>query len=152
LRYPSKTLNERRPLRVYTPPGYDFNGTRCYPVLYLLPGLPGDETNWTDVGHIDAVLDRMVAAGQCEPFLVVMPNPDVSTRRYGRKTFEHDLLNDLMPYIEQNYRVRTDAEGNAIAGLSMGGFQSISIGLNYLNKFAWIGVFSAGLRNGFTPE
>ncbi len=151
-RYRSRALGRMRRLHVYTPPGYDPKGGRRYPVLYLLHGSPGDDSNWTVFGNVGAILDRLIAAGQCAPMVVVMPDGEVSRRHYGRHGFERDLLKDILPWTESTYRVRTDADSRAIAGLSMGGFQSLSIGLNHLDTFAWIGIFSAGLREGFVTE
>jgi enterochelin esterase-like enzyme len=146
--YPSRTFGEKRRMHVYTPPGYDPNGTTRYPVLYLLTGSPGDDSNWTTVGA-HRMLDAQITAHQCEPCIVVMPDSEFRHKRYGRKGFEHDLFTDIIPLIERTYRTRTDADSRAIAGLSMGGFYSIEIGLNHLDRFHWIGVFSAGLRQGF---
>lgn len=136
-------------MHVYTPPGYDPNNPVRCPALYLLTGSPGDDTNWTAVGHADTMLDAQIVSHQCEPCIVVMPDSEFRHKRYGRKGFEHDLFADIIPLIERTYRVRTDADSRAIAKLSMGGFYSIDIGLNHLDRFAWIGVFSAGLRPGF---
>ena len=99
--------------------------------------------------HAAGLLDAQIVAHQCEPCIVVMPDSEFRHKRYGRKGFEHDLFTDIIPLIERTYRVRTDADSRAIAGLSMGGFYSIEIGLNHLDRFRWIGVFSAGLRSGF---
>jgi enterochelin esterase-like enzyme len=146
--YSSRTFGGKRRMHIYTPPGYDPNGVRRYPVLYLLTGSPGDDSNWTTVGaHL--MLDAQITAHQCEPCIVVMPDSEFRHKRYGRKGFEHDLFTDIIPLIERTYQVKTDAGSRAIAGLSMGGFYSIEIGLNHLDRFAWIGVFSAGLRKGF---
>jgi enterochelin esterase-like enzyme len=148
-RYPSRTFGGLRRLHVYTPPGYDPDNVLRYPVLYLLTGSPGDDTNWTAVGKAHLLLDAQINAHQCEPCIVVMPDSEFRHKRYGRHGFEHDLFTDIIPLIERTYRTRTDADSRAIAGLSMGGFYSIEIGLNHLDRFAWIGVFSAGLRSGF---
>lgn len=147
--YPSRTFGGKRRLQVYTPPGYDPHSSVRYPVLYLLTGSPGDDTNWTAVGKAHLMLDAQIMARQCEPCIVVMPDSEFRHKRFGHKGFEHDLFTDIIPLIERTYRVRTDADSRAIAGLSMGGFYSIEIGLNHLDHFAWIGVFSAGLRKDF---
>ena len=99
--------------------------------------------------HAAGLLDAQIVAHQCEPCIVVMPDSEFRHKRYGLKGFEHDLFTDIIPLIKRTYRVRTDADSRAIAGLSMGGFYSIEIGLNHLDRFRWIGVFSAGLRSGF---
>ena len=146
--YPSRTFGGTRRMHVYTPPGYDPNGTIRYPVLYLLTGSPGDDSNWTTAG-VHLMLDAQITAHQCEPCIVVMPDSEFRHKRFGRKGFEHDLFTDIIPLIERTYHTRTDADSRAIAGLSMGGFYSIEIGLNHLDRFHWIGVFSAGLRKDF---
>lgn len=151
-RYHSGALGTTRRLHVYTPPGYDPKGSQRYPVLYLLHGSPGDDTNWIAAGKANALLDTLITSRQCQPFVVVMPDSEVSGPLFGRRRFERDLLEDILPFIEKTYRVRTDAAGRALAGLSMGGFHSIAIGLNHLETFGWIGVFSAGLREGFASE
>lgn len=150
--YPSRTFGGKRRMHVYTPPGYDPQSTTRYPVLYLLTGSPGDDSNWTTVG-VHRMLDTMITSHRCEPCVVVMPDSEFRHKRFGHRGFEHDLFTDIIPLIERTYRVRTDADSRAIAGLSMGGFYSIEIGLNHLDRFSWIGVFSAGLRKEFvTPE
>ena len=148
-RYRSQTLGRTRRLHVYTPPDYDPKAARRYPVLYLLHGTPGDDANWTDYGDARGALDRLIAAGKCVPCIVVMPDGEVPRKRYGAHGFERELLESIIPWIEHTYPAQSGAGGRAIAGLSMGGFQSIEIGLNHLDTFGWIGVFSAGLREGW---
>jgi len=106
--YPSRTFGEKRRMHVYTPPGYDPNSTVRYPVLYLLTGSPGDDSNWTTVG-MHLLLDAQITAHQCEPCIVVMPDSEFRHKRFGRKGFEHDLFIDIIPLIERTYRTRTDA-------------------------------------------
>lgn len=151
--YKSKTVDTLRRTLVYTPPGYSKKNK--YPVLYLLHGIGGDEKEWLNGGKPQVILDNLYAQGKIEPMIVVMPNgramkndraggnvmaPD---RVQAFATFEKDLLNDLIPFIEKKYSVFTDREHRAIAGLSMGGGQSLNFGLGNLDKFAWIGGFSS---------
>ena len=159
--YHSTTVGTTRRTLIYTPPGY--SKKKKYPVLYLLHGIGGDEKEWLNGGHPEIILDNLYAQGKVEPMIIVMPNGRAmkDDRATGNifdsgkvaafATFEKDLLNDLIPYIEKNYPVYTDKEHRAIAGLSMGGGQSLNFGLGNLDKFAWIGAFSAA-PNTKTPE
>ncbi|HZT80211.1 MAG TPA: alpha/beta hydrolase-fold protein, partial [Gemmataceae bacterium] len=149
--YESKTVGGKRKAQVYTPPGYSRD--RKYPVLYLLHGIGGDETEWTRGGKANVVLDNLYADKKAVPMIVVIPNgrasKDVTARSpFNRQgpafaAFEKDLLNDLIPFIEKTYSVKADRESRAIAGLSMGGGQSLNFGLNNLDTFAWVGGFSS---------
>lgn len=149
--YDSKTVGTRRKMQVYTPPGY--SNAKKYPVLYLLHGIGGDETEWQRYATVDVLLDNLIADGKAVPMIVVMPNgrAQKDDRPIGNvfasapafETFEFDLLNDVIPVIELRYSVHTNRESRAIAGLSMGGGQSLNFGLKYLDKFAWIGGFSS---------
>lgn len=151
--YPSKTVGVDRKMVVYTPPG--FSKTEKYPVLYLLHGIGGDENEWLNGGRPDVILDNLYADGKLQPMIVVMPNGRaMKDDRAGGNimapekvqafaTFEQDLLNDLIPFIEKKYPVLTDREHRAIGGLSMGGGQSLNFGLGNLDKFAWVGGFSS---------
>ena len=151
--YNSVTVGSNRRALVYTPPGY--SKKKKYPVLYLLHGIGGDEKEWLNGGHPQVILDNLYADGKIEPMIVVMPNGRaMKDDRAGGNimaqdkvqafaTFEKDLLNDLIPYIEKKYPVFTDSEHRAIAGLSMGGGQSLNFGLGNPDKFAWIGGFSS---------
>lgn len=151
--YNSKTVGTARRALIYTPPGYSKN--KKYPVLYLLHGIGGDEKEWLNGGHPEIILDNLLADGKAEPMIVVMPNgramkDDRATGNIMARekveafaTFEKDLLNDLVPFIEKRYPVIADREHRAIAGLSMGGGQSLNFGLGNLDKFAWIGGFSS---------
>jgi len=150
--YQSNTVGTTRGARVYTPPGY--SKSKRYPVLYLLHGIGGDENEWFNGGVPHIIFDNLIADGKMEPMIVVMPNGRamVNDRAEGNifdrekveafATFEKDLLNDLIPHIEKNYSVKKDREHRAIAGLSMGGGQSLNFGLGNLDKFAWVGGFS----------
>jgi enterochelin esterase-like enzyme len=161
VQYDSKTVGTKRKALVYTPPGYAKK--KKYPVLYLLHGIGGDEREWLKGGNPQVILDNLYAEKKLEPMLVVMPNGRAmkDDRAVGNAfdpekieafaTFEKDLLNDLIPYVEKNYRVFTDREHRAIAGLSMGGGQSLNFGLGNPNKFAWVGGFSSA-PNTKRPE
>ena len=163
VQYDSKSLGTRRQVRVYTPPGYSAN--RKYPVLYLLHGIGGNDREWTEACHANHILDNLLAEGKVEPMIVVFPNGNAditadtvsaspAQRGGGRggpgggfdswgTPFEKDLLQDIVPYIESHYSVYTDREHRALAGLSMGGGQTLNIGFPHIDKFAWIGGFSS---------
>ncbi|WP_233476173.1 alpha/beta hydrolase [Paenibacillus sonchi] len=152
IEYPSSTVGNTRKAMVYTPPGY--SAGQEYSVLYLLHGIGGDETEWYNHGQPQIILDNLYADEMLKPMIVVLPNGRamLNDRAEGDifapdkvqafTTFEADLLHDLIPYIEANYPVLTDRTHRALAGLSMGGGQSLNIGLNNLDRFAWIGAFS----------
>ena len=159
--YQSKTVGTKRKAMIYTPPGYSKN--KKYPVLYLLHGIGGDEKEWLNGGQPQVILDNLYAENKIEPMIVVMPNGRAmkDDRAEGNimeprkvqafETFEKDLLNDLIPFIEKTYPVIKDREYRAIAGLSMGGGQALNFGLGNLDKFAWIGAFSPA-PNTKAPE
>lgn len=159
--YESQTVGAVRKATVYTPPGFDKK--KKYPVLYLLHGIGGDEKEWLNGGSPQIILDNLYAEGKIEPMIVVMPNgramkddsasgnimsPD---KIQAFAVFEKDLLHDLIPFIEKKYPIFKDREHRAIAGLSMGGGQSLNFGLGNLDKFAWVGAFSAA-PNTKMPE
>jgi enterochelin esterase-like enzyme len=150
IEYDSKTVGNTRKMQVYTPPGY--TKEKKYPVLYLLHGIGGDETEWQRFARVDALLDNLIADKKAEPMIVVMPNgraqkDDRANAGMGAApafaVFERDLLDDVIPAIESRYGARGDREGRALAGLSMGGGQTLNFGLGHLDRFAWIGAFSA---------
>jgi len=159
--YTSKTVGASRRALIYTPPG--FSKKKKYPVLYLLHGIGGDEKEWLNGGKPQVILDNLYAENKIEPMIVVMPNGRAmkddraggnifdSAKVQAFATFEKDLLNDLIPYIEKTFSVLTDREHRAIAGLSMGGGQSLNFGLGNLDKFAWVGGFSSA-PNTKRPE
>lgn len=161
LSYSSKTVGAVRKALVYTPPGY--SKSKKYPVLYLLHGIGGDEKEWFNNGNPHVILDNLYSEKKLEPMIVVLPNgramkDDRATGNImaGDKvqafsTFEKDLLNDLIPFIEGKFPVKKDRENRAIAGLSMGGGQSLNFGLGNLDKFAWVGGFSSA-PNTRAPE
>ncbi len=159
--YRSKTVGNKRKVIVYTPPGYTKN--KEYPVLYLLHGIGGDAKEWLNHGKPQVILDNLYAENKLEPMIVVMPNgramkddravgnPFDSVKVQAFATFEQDLLNDLIPFIEKKYPVHKDREHRALAGLSMGGGQSLNFGLGHLDTFAWVGGFSSA-PNTKEPE
>ncbi|MDX1962841.1 MAG: alpha/beta hydrolase-fold protein [Pirellulales bacterium] len=149
--YDSKTVGTKRKMNVYTPPGYSTD--KKYPVLYLLHGIGGDETEWQRFATPDRLFDNLIHDGKAVPMIVVMPNgrAQKNDRAEGNvfesapafAVFERDLLDDVIPAIESRYSVLADRENRALAGLSMGGGQSLNIGLKQLGSFAWIGGFSS---------
>jgi enterochelin esterase-like enzyme len=162
--YRSKVVGDERGYFVYTPPGYDPRGKQNYPVLYLLHGYSDDASAWTAVGRANVILDNLIARGKAKPMLIVMPlgygapeillpssggfeAPGITQRNFDR--FREALLTEVIPRVEAEYLVIKDRDSHAIAGLSMGGAESLLTGLNTLNEFAWIGAFSSG---GITPD
>jgi enterochelin esterase-like enzyme len=157
--YVSSVAADQRDFYVYTPPGYDPTAKKTYPVLYLLHGYSDDASGWTAVGRANVILDNLIAQGKAKPMIVVMPlgygtmeiitlgwgawsHTDVRDKNFSR--FREALLTEVMPKVESEYRVAKGRDSRAIAGLSMGGAESLLTGLNNLDKFAWIGAFSSG--------
>ncbi|MCC9603666.1 esterase family protein [Stieleria sp. JC731] len=157
--YDSKTVGTTRKMNVYTPPGYSSENT--YPVLYLLHGIGGDETEWERFASPNELMDNLIADEKAVPMIIVMPNgrAQKNDRAEGNimasapafAVFERDLLDDVIPAIESRYSVKADREHRAIAGLSMGGGQSLNFGLSNLDQFAWIGGFSSA-PNAKSPK
>ena len=160
--YDSPTLNMNRRMMIYLPPGYDQNRQK-YPVFYLLHGSGGDETVWLEQGRAAQVLDNLIASGQAEPMIVVMPNGNVDERAASnmsekgnvQPTFAHknwmdgkfeESFIDIMNWVDQNYRTRNTKRYRAIAGLSMGGYHSLYISANQPEDFAYVGLFSAAIK------
>ena len=153
VQYDSKTVGTRRNLLIYTPPGY--SNKIKYPVLYLLHGIGGDENEWYKNGHPEIILDNLYAEKKLVPMIVVMPNGRAmkndsavgniydQEKQKAFASFEADLLNDVIPFVESKYPVKSDRVNRALAGLSMGGGQSLNFGLGNLNTFAWVGGFSS---------
>jgi enterochelin esterase family protein len=152
--YFSTALNGWRRLHVYTPPGYE-TGNDKYPVFYLLHGAGDSDDSWTTVGRANFILDNLIAAKKAKPMVVVM-TAGHTTRTQGlggggggflsaTDDFARDFLTDVMPLVEKRYRVMADRAHTAIAGLSMGGSQSLNIAIPNLQRFAYIGVYSSGL-------
>jgi enterochelin esterase family protein len=158
--YYSNSLRKYRRLHVYTPPGYE-TGTDRLPVFYLLHGAGDSDDSWSSVGRAGFILDNLIAAGKAKPMIVVMPAGHTRLFRFGGgrggrgrggrsgaaqpDEFVQDFVNDIMPFVEKNYRVYTDQEHRAIAGLSMGGSQTLNIAVPHLDQFAYVGVFSSGV-------
>ncbi len=159
IEYESKTVGTTRKMNVYTPPGYSTE--KKYPVLYLLHGIGGDETEWQRFATPDMLFDNLIADGKAVPMIVVMPNgrAQKNDRAEGNvmasapafAVFEKDLLDDVIPAIESRYSVQADRQHRALAGLSMGGGQSLNFGLTHLDTFAWVGGFSSA-PNTKAPE
>jgi enterochelin esterase-like enzyme len=159
IEYDSKTVGTKRKMQVYTPPGYSKD--KRYPVLYLLHGIGGDETEWERFAKPDALEDNLLADGEAVPMIVVMPNGraekddhpkgDVMRHAPAFAKFEDDLLRDVIPTIESRYSVESDREHRALAGLSVGGGQSLNFGLAHVDTFAWVGGFSSA-PNTKPPE
>jgi enterochelin esterase-like enzyme len=156
-KYHSGVTGTRRKANVYLPPAY--SPDRKYPVLYLLHGIGGDETEWIRFATPDVVFDNLIAAKAAVPMIVVMPNgraiaDDSATGNHfapekvaGFARSEQDLLDNLIPAFEKKYAALTDVEHRALAGLSMGGGQSLNFGLGNLDTFAWIGAFSSAPKS-----
>lgn len=157
--YESPTLGMYRRMTIYTPPGYESTPNQEYPVLYLLHGMGGDEEAWMSLGRASQILDNLIAQGKAEPMIVVMPNghtsnasvPGESSKGFYKPmmvtpdVFSGDMeesFPDIMNFIENSYRVKKNKSHRAIAGLSMGGYHSLYISLNYPNTFDYIGLFS----------
>ena len=158
--YRSAAAQDERDFYVYTPPGYDPTAKTTYPALYLLHGYSDDASGWTAVGRANVILDNLIAQGKAKPMIVVMPlgygtmemitlgwgglsnHPEVREQNFSK--FRDALLTEVLPNVESAYRVAADRNSRAIAGLSMGGSESLRTGLNNLDKFAWIGAFSSG--------
>jgi enterochelin esterase family protein len=154
--YYSKSLGRLRELSVYTPPGYDQKTRAKYPTLYLQHGSGDNQATWTTHGKAHWILDNLIAQGRAKPMVVVMMDghaavsggPAAMTN--NTQMFERDLFEDVQPFIEANYRVKSGAANRAIVGLSMGGGQSLTIGLNHLDTFGWVGGFSSSVPRAET--
>jgi enterochelin esterase family protein len=150
--YHSKSLGVLRRMHIYTPPGYEKNAEK-YPVFYLLHGATDSDDSWSTVGRAGFILDNLIAEHKAKAMIVVMPAGhtnhhfvwgDTAGMAADSAQFEKDFIQDIVPYVESHYRVLTGREHTAIAGLSMGGMQTLNISLANLNKFAYLGVFSSG--------
>ncbi len=154
--YFSKITGTWRSINIYTPPGYDNSGKEQYPVLYIQHGGGEDERGWAVQGETDIILDNLIAEGKAKPMLVVIPNGNVSRpgmtaggyNDEAMAVFREELFENVIPFIEKNYRVKPGTENRAISGLSMGGGQAFYTGLRNTNMFAYVGVFSTGLFGG----
>ena len=166
--YRSGIVGDDRDFYVYTPPGYNPKTKKPYPTLYLLHGFSDDASAWTAVGRAHVILDNLVAQRKATPMIVVMPlgygAPEILSRGFGAfhdaslrqrnfQKFREALISEVLPQVEAAYRVSKDRQSRAIAGLSMGGSESLLTGLNTLDRFAWIGAFSSGgLPEDFQAE
>ncbi len=155
--YRSGIVGDDRDFYVYTPPGYSPKAKKPYPTLYLLHGFSDDASAWTAVGLAHVILDNLIAQKKAKPMIVVMPlgygapeilarglSHDTSLRQQNYQKFREALLSEVLPRVEAAYRVSKDRQCRAVAGLSMGGAESLLTGLNTLDRFAWIGAFSSG--------
>ena len=157
--FKSAVAGDDRDYYVYTPPSYNPSSTTSYPVFYLLHGFSDDASAWTAVGRANLIFDNLISAGKMKPMIVVMPLgygtmevirkgwdawQDQNLRQENFKKFQLVLLTEVMSRAESEYRVIKDRNSRAIAGLSMGGSESLLTGLNHLDQFAWIGAFSSG--------
>jgi enterochelin esterase family protein len=169
--YHSGTLNELRRLHVYTPPGYDSNSDR-YPVFYLLHGAGDEDSGWSTIGRAGFILDNLAAAGKIRPMIVVMPNGSLprpanmsrpapgstpspefrAAMEAFQNRFTNELLKDIIPFVEKTYRVQPGRENRAIAGLSMGGGQTLRVLTTNPDQFAYVGIWSAGIFGGNAEE
>lgn len=160
--YNSKSIEAVRRAFIYTPPNYSRSSER-YPVLYLLHGAGGDESGWTANGRTNVILDNLIADGKLKPLIVVMPygyayapgspraeGPDAQKRQ--RELFNRDLIEDLIPFVQANYRVHADRDHRAIAGLSMGGGQALGVGLSRTDVFSRVLGFSSALGVVTSPQ
>ncbi len=154
--YESKALHTTRRLTVYTPPGYDRDPRMQYPVLYLFHGANADETAWTRLGHVNLIMDNLLAGSKTKPMLIVMPFgygvPPGSGMSGNTAAFARDLLEDVMPLVESRYRVIADRAHRAIAGLSMGGGEALEIGMGHPELFGFVGGFSAAISGAYLEQ
>jgi enterochelin esterase family protein len=152
--YYSASLGRHRRMHIYTPPGY-MQGSARYPVFYLLHGASDSDASWSTVGRAGCILDNLIADKKARPMIVVMPaghtTPLAQRGPGSTDEFAKDFAEDLVPYVEKNYRVLTDRSSRAIAGLSMGGGQTLNIAFAHLDRFAYIGVYSSGLGGPSRP-
>ena len=165
--YSSSTLGMMRRMHVYTPPGYEKpgyeKGATKYPVFYLLHGAGDDDSGWNSVGRAGFILDNLMAAGKAKPMIVVMPNgsmplpaqtgmPNTQMMNQMRNLFTDEFLKDIMPLVEKTYRTLPNAQNRALAGLSMGGFQTLDVSLTRPDLFDYVGVFSSGFFGSSIDE
>jgi enterochelin esterase-like enzyme len=151
--YYSNVTQSWRRLFVYTPPGYDKNMKEKYPVVYIQHGGGEDETGWTVQGKTDIIVDNLIAEGKATPMIAVIANGNVSAGRGGYNSagmadFKKEMTQNIIPFIDGNFRTKTQAKDRALCGLSMGGGQSFYAGLESLDYFSSVGIFSSGLFGG----
>ncbi len=138
--YTSKTLNKTRRVLVYTPPGFNTQESKKYPVLYLIHGGSDTEETWTKVGKANLIADNLIADGKAKPMIIVMPYGNV--RPAPMPDFTKDIINDIIPFVESNYPVYNDSEHRAIAGFSVGGGQTLNIGFTNTDKFSYVSSYA----------
>jgi len=169
--YRSNIVGDNRDFYVYTPPGYDPNSQTRYPVLYLLHGYSDDASGWTAVGRANLILDTLISEAKSKPMIIVMPlgygapeivlptpvfgapfrNPELRDKNFNN--FSSALIDEVIPAVERMYKVDPNRDARAIAGLSMGGAESLLTGLNHIEKFSWVGAFSSGgLSDNFAAD
>jgi enterochelin esterase-like enzyme len=162
--YQSNVLDKMRSMHVYTPPGYESGNTK-YPVFYLLHGGGDEDSGWSTVGRAGFIIDNLLASKKAKPMIVVMPNgsmprpavvPGVAVdplaQRAAQQKFVDELMNNVIPYVEKNYRVIANRENRAIAGLSMGAGQTLAVAPKHLDTFAYVGVWSGGVNAAATDD
>jgi enterochelin esterase-like enzyme len=162
--YESNVLDKMRSMHVYTPPGYEAGNTK-FPVFYLLHGGGDEDSGWSTVGRAGFIMDNLLASKKAKPMIVVMPNgsmpravvvpgaaPDPAAQRAAQQKFVDELLNNVIPYVEKNYRVLANRENRAIAGLSMGAGQTLAVAPTHLDRFAYVGVWSGGVNAAATDD
>ncbi len=152
--YKSPALGEMRTFHVYTPPGYNRGGSETYPVFYLFHGSGNDDRGWTVIGRAHYIMDNFIADGSAVPMIIVIPNGQYPRNRNGYDfgAYERDLLDAIIPAVEREYRVKTDRGSRAMAGFSMGGFQTLHIGVKHQEMFDWLGSFSGGVEETYEKE
>jgi len=148
----SKATGAPRTMRVYAPAGYGQEPEARFPVLYLLHGSGDEDDGWEVVGRASYIADNLIAAGRAKPMLIVMPNGTYPHSKGHESDFETDLLQEIIPLVEKKYRVAAGGANRALAGLSMGGFQTLDVGVKHMDQFAWLGVFSAGVREDYAAS
>ena len=150
--YYSSSLKRNRRMTIYTPPGYEM-GNDKFPVFYLLHGSSDSDASWSTVGRANFIADNLIAAKKAKPMIIVMPAGHTSTAAFrgGADEFLADFNTDIMPYVEKHYRTLAGRDHRAIAGLSMGGSQTMNIAMANLTKFGYVGVYSSGLIGTFGP-
>jgi enterochelin esterase family protein len=161
VQYHSKSLNRFRTAHVYTPPSYN-TSSEIYPVLYLLHGASDSDNSWSTIGRAGLILDNLIAENKAKPMVVVMPMGHTGPFSWGggggssfqdqMKEFQTDFESDLRPYVEANYRLKNDRGNRAIAGLSMGGAQTLNIAMKTLSDYGYVGVFSSGVFGIAGPQ
>ena len=152
--YYSTELKRHRRMTIYTPPGYE-NGKEKYPVFFLLHGASDSDHSWSSVGRAGVILDNLIAEKKAKPMIMVMPAGHTNAGGFrvpgAADEFAKDFVTDIMPFVDNHYRVQKGRAHRAIAGLSMGGNQTLAVGIPHLDKFAYLGVFSSGLIGEFGP-